>query len=119
MTWKFTSISFWKEEALVGECHSVAHQKMFLWRMVGAPQNPRHKNIISVAHPAVCGAPCRAPQKVENSVAHFQNAPQKYCSCATEILVHALMNLTIIYLWRTYFVRHSIWCATKLFTMRH
>ena len=63
--------------------------------MVCAPQNPRHKNIYSVAHQA------RAPQKVDNSVAHLQNAPQKYFCGARKA------------------VRHRTECATKLFSMRH
>ena len=35
---------------LVGKSLLVAHQIGILWRMVGTPQNPRHKNMYSVAH---------------------------------------------------------------------
>ena len=90
----------------------------------GAPKN------VSVAHGRCatefspqkyyfCGARNHAPQKVDNSVAHLQK-------CATEIFsmrhrnnFDYLLYLTIMYLWRTLFVRHRRWCATKLFTVRH
>ena len=39
---------------LVGKCLLVAQQIGLLWRMVGAPQNPRHKNMHSVTHLYMC-----------------------------------------------------------------
>ena len=91
----------------------------------GAPKN------VSVAHGRCatefspqkyyfCGAPCRVPQKVENSVAHFQNAPQKYCSCATENISPCAdkfdNNLSVAHFLSTSqnTVRHKIICHAPL-----
>ena len=71
---------------LVGKSLFVVHLFLIMWRMMGVPQNLRHKNVNSVAH-----LHC-APQKFQISVTHLT-------PCATEI-----------FLWRT-----PRKCATKLF----